>query len=205
MVELNINIYFNANRNITNETKLISNNNLCLNSSNYLPSRNFVDKILRFNNCPRGQNIKFFNVNAMIDINFFNEKKQNKVDSYDVVIEFEPIFEDFSINKNKVSNSDNQIYFYTLCKLINDETNSTNLISSPYKIKTELQRLKSQSMWFDIHEVFNSALETGECLICCNNQRNTIFLPCNHSCSCQTCAHSLRMRNNPCPICKNSK
>lgn len=54
-----------------------------------------------------------------------------------------------------------------------------------------------------MHEVFNCGLDTGECLICCSALRNTIFLPCKHSCTCNSCAHSLRMRNNPCPICKN--
>ena len=58
-------------------------------------------------------------------------------------------------------------------------------------------------MWLDIHDVYNSSLDTGECLICCSAYRNTVFLPCNHSCTCNTCAHSLKMRNNPCPICKN--
>ena len=58
-------------------------------------------------------------------------------------------------------------------------------------------------MWIDMYDVFNCALDTGECLICCSALRNTIFLPCKHSCTCNSCAHSLRMRNNPCPICKN--
>ncbi len=58
-------------------------------------------------------------------------------------------------------------------------------------------------MWIDIHDIYNSSLDNGECLICCTNLRNTIFLPCYHACTCNTCAHSLKMRNNPCPICKN--
>ena len=51
--------------------------------------------------------------------------------------------------------------------------------------------------------IYNSSLDNGECLICCTNLRNTVFLPCKHACTCNTCAHSLKMRNNPCPICKN--
>ena len=51
-------------------------------------------------------------------------------------------------------------------------------------------------------DIFNCALDSGECLICCTELRNTVFLPCKHSCTCNTCAHSLRMRNSTCPICK---
>lgn len=29
---------------------------------------------------------------------------------------------------------------------------------------------------------------------------NTVFLPCMHLGICSGCAHSLRMRNNPCPF-----
>ena len=43
----------------------------------------------------------------------------------------------------------------------------------------------------------------NECEICCTFKRNTIFLPCKHSYACSSCAHSLRMRNNPCPIFRN--
>ena len=130
-------------------------------------------------------------------------------DSYDMIIEFVPIFEEESNDTNI-----NEILFYSFCKILNEENSlsSSNLIESisipnltqNWKIKVEAQKLRTQNIWLDIYEVFNSALEGGECLICCHNIRNTLFLPCKHSCTCQNCAHSLRMRNNPCPICKNS-
>lgn len=83
-----------------------------------------------------------------------------------------------------------------MCKLIGD--------SNTCRIKAESQKLKTLNMWLEVHDVYNSALDSGECLICCSNIRNTLFLPCKHSCCCSTCSHSLRIRNNPCPICKNS-
>ena len=58
-------------------------------------------------------------------------------------------------------------------------------------------------MWIEVHDIFDCSLDNGECLICCAALRNTIFLPCYHSCTCNMCAHSLKMRNNSCPICKN--
>ena len=92
--------------------------------------------------------------------------------------------------------NDEKVISITLCRLIQEP----NLV----RIKADAQKLKTLNMWLDVHDVFNSALDSGECLICCSNTRNTLFLPCKHSCCCSTCSHSLRIRNNPCPICKNS-
>ena len=110
-----------------------------------------------------------------------------------------------SQNENSITTSNeslsnkNKVIFVSLCKISQEDNQLHN-----YVIHCELQRLKTFSMWIDLHDVFNCALESGECLICCSNIRNTIFLPCKHSCTCNNCAHSLRMRNNPCPICKNN-
>lgn len=232
LVDMKISIYFNAERNpedianskaskkdskkkskdnsieVSGESLLVSNNSTF--NTPYIPGKNFKDKVLKFYNCPRGQNKRFFDKNAAIDITHYNANKEDKEEGYDIVIEFSPIFNgDISnMNRNNLnsSSSDNDIYFFTLCKVYSEENSgsSTNVVNPPYRIKTELQRLKVEDKWYDIYEVYNSALESGECLICCHNPRNTIFLPCKHSCSCQTCAHSLRMRSNPCPICKNS-
>ncbi len=163
----------------------------------YIPSQNFLNngKIVKFPNCPKGQGKKFFETRGSIFMPEYNELKKDEDDMYDLVIEFK-------IASSKSSNS-NDVCFYTLCRFTSDGNNANN--GNETKIKTEMQRLKSHSMWFDIQEIFNSALESGECLICCSAPHNTIFLPCNHTCTCQTCAHSLRMRNNPCPICKISK
>ena len=136
----------------------------------------------------------------MIDIDYFNQNKleninnneQNKNKIYDVSIELVPIFDDSETDKNEV-------VFVSLCTL---ETNEIE--RHPHSLKIDLQRLKTFGMWIDIHDIYNSSLDNGECLICCTNLRNTIFLPCRHACTCNTCAHSLKMRNNPCLICKNT-
>jgi hypothetical protein len=186
LVDMNVNIFIKSSRNKNNSSG----------APYYIPVNNSEENIMRFFNLPRGQNREFFEQRASIDITQFSEQEEG---IYDVVIEFIPIFTEDIRNQSEQSNlnGNSEIIFYTLCKVINDESSS--------KIKTEMQRLRSQGMWFDLYEVFNSALETGECLICCSNIRNTIFLPCKHSCSCQACSHSLRMRNSPCPICKICK
>ncbi|XP_039249104.2 uncharacterized protein LOC120326822 [Styela clava] len=40
--------------------------------------------------------------------------------------------------------------------------------------------------------------EAFACAICLENAKNTVFQPCGHICSCQTCALKL----NDCPICR---
>ena len=223
-----VNIYLNASKIVNKILKpgdiLINNNdsekNIILNPEDgytdsdnsdanyfyYKPSKNFLNKKISIRNVAPGQGIKFFDKLAVIDSLYYTENKVNHEDSYDLIIEIIPVFESPSSEVNP------EILFYTLCKLSNEEVNNSVVsgrnnitqLQNPWKVKVEMQRLRTQNIWLDVYEVFNSALENGECLICCNKIRNTIFLPCKHSCTCQNCAHSLRMRNNPCPICKNS-
>ena len=140
--------------------------------------------------------MEFFEKEAVIDIDYFKNNKSQNIDSkdpvYDVSIELVPILDENNGNKN-------EIVYLSLCNLEQKE----DLERHPHSLKIELQRLKTFGMWIDIHDIYNSSLDNGECLICCSALRNTIFLPCYHACTCNTCAHSLKMRNNPCPICKN--
>jgi len=162
----------------------------------YLPSINFVSKSIAIKNLPKGENMEFFEKEAVIDIDYFKNNKSQNIDSkdpvYDVSIELVPILDENNDNKN-------EIVYLSLCNLEQKE----DLERHPHSLKIELQRLKTFGMWIDIHDIYNSSLDNGECLICCSALRNTIFLPCYHACTCNTCAHSLKMRNNPCPICKN--
>ena len=161
----------------------------------YLPSNNFVSKSIHIKNLPKGENMEFFEKDAVIDIDYFknnkSQEKNNKETIYDVCIELVPILEENESKKN-------ELVFVSLCNLEQED-----IERHPHSLKIELQKLKTFGMWIDIHDIYNSSLDNGECLICCTNLRNTIFLPCKHACTCNTCAHSLKMRNNPCPICKN--
>ncbi|XP_031554143.1 E3 ubiquitin ligase RNF157-like [Actinia tenebrosa] len=47
--------------------------------------------------------------------------------------------------------------------------------------------------------------ETGlECVICLNEMRDTLILPCRHLCLCRGCAESLRYQSSNCPICRSA-
>ena len=39
---------------------------------------------------------------------------------------------------------------------------------------------------------------SGECIICCENERDALYLPCRHNTACLRCSKSLTY----CPICK---
>ncbi len=176
LLDFELNIYFNAKKNLDDKA---------INS--YISGNNFHPMNI---SCLKGHNIRFTDRSIFIDIDHFNSNKENIDDCIDIVIEL-----------ISVPPRGDRIISITTCKLIEEKNGNIVL----YRIKPESQRLKTMNMWLEVHDVFNSALDSGECLICCSNIRNTLFLPCKHSCCCSSCSHSLRIRNNPCPICKNSK
>ena len=158
----------------------------------YNPSPAFESKKILIKNVPKGEGMEFFEKDAIIDIEHFKSNKAQikNEQTFDMSIELVPIIEN---NENN-----NEIVFVSLCNFEQEEIGK-----HLHSLKIEQQKLKTYGMWIDIHDIYNSSLDSGECLICCTAFRNTIFLPCNHACTCNTCAHSLKMRNNPCPICKN--
>lgn len=40
------------------------------------------------------------------------------------------------------------------------------------------------------------------CCVCQTDPRNVLFRPCNHLCTCQSCADELKSRQQPCPFCR---
>jgi hypothetical protein len=138
-------------------------------------------------NLEKGFRVTFFNKECFIDTNILSKGKILQDNQYDMVIEMIPNI-----------NSQEPIGYYTLCNLIEEKITEDKII---YKIKVISQRMRAHGMLIEVNEIFNSMRESGECVICFEKNSNTILLPCKHSC-CSTCAHSLRMRNLGCPICK---
>ncbi|TNV76800.1 hypothetical protein FGO68_gene6136 [Halteria grandinella] len=48
-------------------------------------------------------------------------------------------------------------------------------------------------------------LHTRECVICCDRDKDTAFVPCGHLCCCQACAKQFMRQalHKYCPICRN--
>ena len=159
----------------------------------YTPSAKFDSKKILIKNLSKGVNMEFFEKEAGIDIDYFISNKAENNDNdkiFDMSIELVPIY-------GNNENNNNEVVFVSLCNLELEEIGK-----HPHSLKIEQQKLKTYGIWITLHDIYNSSLDNGECLICCTSYRNTVFLPCNHSCTCNTCAHCLKMRNSPCPICK---
>ena len=129
-----------------------------------------------------------------------NENDNNEVNDteyeeiYDLSIEFVPFYEkdsdEFAINKEN-----NEI---ALISLFNIEKKENNEL----EIKCVLQKLKKHNYFFELKDIYDGAGNNGKCVICYTNNRNTIFLPCRHSCCCQNCSGTLMPKI--CPLCKEN-
>ena len=72
-----------------------------------------------------------------------------------------------------------------------------------FKIKYLYQKVKVKgTQWYDIEDIYGLTSEDNLCEICCTNPRNTFFLPCKHSYTCQDCAILIRTKDDKCPICR---
>lgn len=49
-------------------------------------------------------------------------------------------------------------------------------------------------------EVFSS--REKDCVVCMDEERNCVLLPCHHMCTCTTCGRLLLKRQDSCPICR---
>ena len=158
----------------------------------YSPSDNFIEKGFYQKKLKNGENKEFYNKEAFIDIrNYYEEKNENQ-NSFDICIEFVPLFPPGS---PEISDN-NEIVFVTLCNFERHQEENT------YMIKCIKQRIKTHKIWIDLYDIFDTSMDGGLCLICCSEKRNTIFLPCKHACCCNKCGSEIKYRFKPCPICK---
>ena len=186
---VNLDCYINFN--VTQRTNLrLHNSDNTEHKLAYTPSLNLANKGITIKNLPSGENKEFSNKEAFIDLNYFFMNKGEA--SYDLCIEFVPIYPKGSPELE----DNNEIVFVSLCNFERHKQ------SNSYEIKCPMQRLRHHDMWIDFHDIFDSSLDGGLCLICCSEVRNTIFLPCKHAACCDKCGSEIKLRFKPCPICK---
>ena len=160
----------------------------------YIPTPSFLDKQIIIKNIQCGRNLEFFNKEAYLDYDYYEEKinaDEIKEDEeiYGIGIEFTPIY---GKDSNEYENK-NEVVFVSL---FNFEKKNDEL-----EIKCVTQKLKKHKYWFKLKDIYDGASTNGKCVICYSNFRNTIFLSCRHSCCCQKCSASLSPKD--CPLCKN--
>ena len=190
LVNLDCYINFNVTQKTSNQN--IHNTDKKSHKLAYSPSGNLSNKGISFKNLPSGENQEFYDKEAFIDLNNYFINKMDSSSSYDLSIEFVPLFPPGSPELS----DNNEIIFVTLCNF------EKHKLDNKYEIKCSLQRLRTHGYWIDFHDIFDSSLDGGVCLICCSAIRNTIFLPCKHAACCDQCGSEIKLRFKPCPICK---
>ena len=157
----------------------------------YIPNHiNQLPHPIIIKNLPKGENVSFFEKEASFNIDEFNNDMINdNIKEFDISIEMVPILEKNSLDfKNK-----NEIVLVNLCNFF--------IHNGHYELKVMKQEFKSQGLWFNLFDVFDSS-NNGLCLICYNKKCNTIVTPCNHSFACVFCANHIKDNEKKCPICK---
>ena len=156
-------------------------------NNNFIPSPPFQDRIIKIW-CPSGENVKFQDANLKIDMEYFIRNRIYDKKLIDLILEFY-VMDD---NKQFV-----ECILATFCSItFKPGTND-------YKIKHLFQKVKVRgSQWYHVEDIYGLTTEDNLCSICCVNPRNTFFLPCKHSYTCQECAILIRAKDDKCPICR---
>ena len=89
----------------------------------------------------------------------------------------------------------NEIGILSISKEINDE-----IIRQAKKEESALQKKVDclRRKYKKIQDDNNQLSESKKCIICCDNDRNTVFMNCRHLSCCDQCTVNL----SECPICK---
>jgi hypothetical protein len=169
------NFYFNAEFTPSNPNNM------------FTPSPAFRNNIIRIW-FPAGQKIKFRDPNLKINVDYFLKNKVFGRNFIDLIMEL-------YVKDNSGQNI--ECILASFCSIIfKPGTND-------FKIKYLYQKCKVMgSQWYDIEDIYGLTSEDNLCEICCTNPRNTFFLPCKHSYTCQDCAILIRAKDEKCPICR---
>ena len=153
----------------------------------FIPSPPFVDKTINIW-FPAGENIKFQDPNLKIDMEYFIRNRIYDKKLIDLILEFYVM-------------DDTKQFVECILAIFCSITFKPG--TNDYKIKYLYQKVKVKgSEWYHLEDVYGLTTEDNLCNICCVNPRNTFFLPCKHSYTCQECAILIRAKDDKCPICR---
>ena len=127
------------------------------------------------------------NINNNNEINY-----EEYEEIFDIGIEFVPYYDKNSLEFEQ-NKENNEIVLITLINIEKKENNDL-------EIKKVLQKLKKHNHFFELKDIYDGSGNNGKCVVCFTNNRNTVFLPCRHSCCCKKCSGTLIEK--VCPLCK---
>ena len=169
------NFYFNA--------EFTPNNN----ESMFTPSPPFQNGTIRIW-LPPGENKKYQDPSLKVNVNDFLKNKVYGRKYFDLIMEL-------YVMDNERKNI--ECILATFCSLIFKPG------TDDFKLKYLCQKVKVRNtQWYDLEDVFGLTTDEKLCEICYTNPRNTFFLPCKHSYTCQDCAILIRTKDDRCPICR---
>lgn len=154
----------------------------------FTPSEPFKNKVIKIW-FPEGKNTKFQDPSLKIDVDYFLKNKINDRKKY-----FDLIIELYVMDGSRQNVECILAFFFSITFKPN---------TNDYKLKYLCQKVKvKNSQWYNIEDIYGLTSEDNLCEICCTNPRNTFFLPCKHSYTCQECAILIRTKDDKCPICR---
>ena len=169
------NIYFNTEFNPSNK------------DTPFIPSPPFINKTINIS-FQAGQNVKFQEPNLKMDMEYFIRNRVYDKKLIDLILEL------YVMDENRQ---------FVECTLATFCSITFKPGTYDYKIKYLYQKVKVRgSQWYHIEDIYGLTTEDNLCSICCVNPRNTFFLPCKHSYTCQECAILIRAKDDKCPICR---
>jgi hypothetical protein len=157
--------------------------------NNRLTTYQFIDEIR-----PRIQND--FNLNNF-DLILMGQNNENVPSEEGEIF----VVNGYNIDLESIRDNNGFIGFYIKPNNNNIINNNINNIINDYNIINNNQishnNLNNHN---DLQNIHNNYINL-ECIICYNNRRNTIFIPCNHVSCCTNCAFNELLIN--CPLCRS--
>eukprot|EP01102_Stenamoeba_stenopodia_P011976 TRINITY_DN3724_c0_g1_i2.p1 TRINITY_DN3724_c0_g1~~TRINITY_DN3724_c0_g1_i2.p1 ORF type:complete len:336 (-),score=82.45 TRINITY_DN3724_c0_g1_i2:14-1021(-) len=80
------------------------------------------------------------------------------------------------------------------------EMPNERLIDDYHSLKAEVERLHSEVE--ELKEKQNEEEEAKLCQICCEKEKNSVFVPCGHVTSCLSCSKQIADQGHNCPACR---
>lgn len=123
-------------------------------------------------------------------------KFEQKKDIYSGNMEILPEIEGGKINFGEGEIDQNLLHIKSLLLDCNVYKNPLQFINSIFQKDKIIGEISYEN---GIHD---SKYAKKECIICHNNPRQSVFVPCGHRCTCYNCAVLFFQVNKKCPLCK---
>jgi hypothetical protein len=137
-------------------------------------------------------------IKNMMYTGVYSGQRRIEVNKSIICHEDKPIRRRISLkDKEQINKSDAQVNNDTIN--VNTTQNTTNNIDNSNNL---IKKQRSRSVVND--QILENTINLDKkCIICCDNDKQSVFVPCGHKCCCEPCAKKFINRIK-CPYCKKS-